>query len=97
MRFVEITEGVDQIWSRKGTTTVRKFRCTSGPRKGRIVAKISTCQAPKNIGSSFALKKTKRAKGQSIKIKTRRTKKYNPASRRLKRLNKPIRRSRKKI
>jgi hypothetical protein len=31
--------------SHKGTVT-RKFRCTSGPRKGRIVAKMSTCHAP---------------------------------------------------
>jgi hypothetical protein len=97
MRLAEIQEGVDQIWSRKGTKTVRKFRCTSGPRKGRIVAKISTCNAPKDIGAAYSMKKTKRAKGQSIKIKTRRTKKYNPASRRLKRLNRTPRRSRKKI
>ena len=31
--------------SHKGKVT-RKFRCTSGPRKGRIVAKMSTCHAP---------------------------------------------------
>jgi hypothetical protein len=27
-----------QIWGRRGTQTVRKYRCTSGMRKGRIVA-----------------------------------------------------------
>ena len=30
--------------SHKGKVT-RKFRCVSGPRKGRIVAKMSTCHA----------------------------------------------------
>ena len=34
--------------SHKGRIT-RKFRCTSGPRKGRIVAKMSTCHAPIDV------------------------------------------------
>jgi hypothetical protein len=95
MRFAEIVqEAVSQIWSRSGTKSVRKYRCTSGPRKGRIVAKASTCNAPKQLATSQRMKQTRRSQGQSIKIKTRRTKKFNPASqRRLKRLNKPKRRS----
>jgi hypothetical protein len=39
-----ITEGVSQILRRKkGGAPQKGFRCTSGPRKGRIVAKPSTC------------------------------------------------------
>ena len=40
-----ITEGVSQILRRKAGGGAPKvgFRCTSGPRKGRIVAKPSTC------------------------------------------------------
>jgi hypothetical protein len=39
-----ITEGVSQIFRRqKGGAPKKGFRCTSGPRKGRIVAKPSTC------------------------------------------------------
>ena len=39
-----ITEGVSQIFRRqKGKKPTKGFRCTSGPRKGRIVAKPSTC------------------------------------------------------
>ena len=39
-----ITEGVSQIFRRKkGGAPTKGFRCTSGPRKGRIVAKPSTC------------------------------------------------------
>ena len=39
-----IAEGVSQIFRRKkGGAPTKGFRCTSGPRKGRIVAKPSTC------------------------------------------------------
>ena len=39
-----IAEGVSQIFRRqKGGKPTKGFRCTSGPRKGRIVAKPSTC------------------------------------------------------
>lgn len=93
MRFAEIEESVSQIWSRSGNKSVRKYRCTTGPRKGRIVAKAATCNAPKNYKTSHKMKATRRAKGSQQKIATRRTKKYNPASaRRLKRLNAPKRR-----
>jgi len=92
MRIAEIEEAVSQIWSRSGNKSVRKYRCTHGPRKGRIVAKAATCNAPKSLKTSFKMKKTRRAKGAQQKIATRRTKKFNPASqRRLKRLNKPKR------
>ena len=33
-----IKEGVIQIWGRNKGKLVRKYRCTSGSRKGRIVA-----------------------------------------------------------
>ena len=39
-----IAEGVSQILRRqKGGAPKKGFRCSSGPRKGRIVAKPSTC------------------------------------------------------
>ena len=39
-----IAEGVSQILRRtKGKAPKQGFRCSSGPRKGRIVAKPSTC------------------------------------------------------
>ena len=39
-----IAEGVSQILRRtKGKAPKQGFRCASGPRKGRIVAKPSTC------------------------------------------------------
>lgn len=41
-----IEEGATSIYGRKGGKNVRRYRCNSGPRKGRIVAKMSTCHAP---------------------------------------------------
>jgi len=82
-----IAESVTQVWSRKGSKAVRKYRCTSGTRKGRIVANPSTCTKPINLKKSAGLKKNKAQKGSSIKIKSSRTKRANPVSKKLKRIN----------
>ena len=37
-----VVEAVRTIWSRSGGKQVRKYRCTSGIRKGRIVARAAT-------------------------------------------------------
>lgn len=85
---IVISEAVNAIWSRSGGKQVRKYRCTSGQRKGRIVAKAATCNAPINQKAKLTLSKTKRRKGSSLAIKTAKTKRSNPASKRLKRINK---------
>lgn len=85
----DVEEAVDTIWSRSGGKQVRKYRCTSGQRKGRIVAKAATCNAPLNQRAKVTLAKTKRKKGSMLGWKTKKTKRSNPASKRLKRINKP--------
>lgn len=87
MMLREITEGFTSTFAKQGNKSVRKYRCTSGSRKGRVVAKPSTCSAPKNVKASQTLKKTKAAKGSTIKVKTKRTKQTNPASVRTRRIN----------
>lgn len=96
MLLRELYEGAVSIMGRSGSKNVRKYRCTSGSRKGRIVAKPSTCTAPKNVKASRTLTKTKRAKSSAIKVKTSRTKRANPASKRLGNVNVGLRTSRKK-
>lgn len=98
-----ISEGYVQIAGRTGNKIVRKYRCTSGARRGRIVAKPGTCSAPRNVSSSFNLKKAKRRVGSQMKIKSARTKRSNKSSKSLSRLNvhagsrlKPKRRSSRK-
>tara|TARA_B100001094_G_C17512269_1_gene476176 strand:- start:42 stop:326 length:285 start_codon:yes stop_codon:yes gene_type:complete len=76
------------IWARKGQKLVRKFRCTVGQRSGRIVSKASQCSAPINMKARLTLRKTKARMGKKMARKAQRTKKFNPASKALKRLNK---------
>ena len=95
MRFVDfqdveqefLDEGYVQIAGRSGNKIVRKYRCTSGSRRGRIVSKPSTCTAPRNVRSSINLKKAKRTKGSLMKIRSARTKRARKSTKRLARLN----------
>ena len=88
MYLREITEAT-QIWSRSGGKQVRKFRCTSGVRKGRVMASPASCNRPISVHKSAQLKKTKTGKAQKIQMTGVRTRRSNPASLRLKTLNKP--------
>lgn len=86
---VIVTEGKSNAWGKSGNKLVRKYRCTFGPRKGRVMSSPSACNKPINLRKSTALKKTKGSKAGSIKAKTAITKRTNPVSRRLKVANKP--------
>ena len=61
MKIQEIvTESVVQVWSRnKGGQMVRKYRCLSGARKGRIVSNPSVCTQPKKNGFNDGNEKSK--------------------------------------
>lgn len=76
------------IWARSGDKIVRKYRCTTGQRKGRIVSSPQQCSAAINIKKRMVLKRTKAQKGHRMIKKSKRTKRTNPASKRLKTLNK---------
>ena len=91
MRVAELTEGImmeaKMVWRRSGNKIKRAVRCTSGRRKGRVVSKASQCSAPIDIKKRLTLKKSKAKFGKRMARKARRTKRMNPASRRLKTLN----------
>lgn len=97
MLIGEITEGAVSVLSKQGNKMVRKYRCTSGHKKGRIVAKPSTCTTATNVKKSVGLKKTRAKKGRLIGIKSRFAKRMNPTSQRISRMNtnrlKPTKRS----
>jgi hypothetical protein len=76
-----------QIWGRRGKKLVRKYRCTGGRRKGRIVANMAQCFAAPNMKARMSMKKTRARLGARITRKAMRTKRTNPASIALKRLN----------
>ena len=57
---------------------VKKYRCTFGRKKGRIVTNPSVCSAPLDIKKRFTLKKTRASMGPRIIRKALRTKRFNP-------------------
>jgi hypothetical protein len=76
-----------QIWGRKGTKLVRKYRCMSGQRKGRIVPTPTACFAAPDIKKRQKMKITRARLGAKMARKSKRTKRTNPASIRLRTLN----------
>ena len=80
-----ITEGVSQIFRRqKGKKPTQGFRCTSGPRKGRIVAKPSTCFQKTDPQRSAKIRKKRQQKARIAGKKLAQTKRSGAGSRRLK-------------
>lgn len=94
MLLREFTSPLDekQVWARSGKKVVRKYRCTAGHRKGRVVAKPAQCFAALDIKKRIVLKRNKARLGTRMARKAKRTKRINPASRRVQSLNKASRR-----
>ena len=90
----ELYEQIDekQIWARSGKKVVRKYRCTAGRRKGRIVKQMAQCFAAPDMKARLTMKRTRARIGARMMRKARRTKRTNPASRREQALNKAGRR-----
>jgi hypothetical protein len=76
-----------QTWARSGKKVVRKYRCSTGPRKNRIVSKMQQCFAAPNVKARIAMKKTRARLGKRMARKAKRTKRINPASRRVQQMN----------
>lgn len=76
-----------QVWARSGKKLVRKYRCAGGYRAGRVVSKPAQCFAALDVKKRAQLKKTKARFGSRLARKAKRTKRINPASKRLATLN----------
>ncbi len=77
-----------QVWAKSGQKVVRKYRCTTGSRKGRTVASPSQCFAAPDVKRKMTMKRTRARLGARMARKARKTKRVNPASRRVAALNK---------
>lgn len=82
----EIDEAM--AWAKSGNKVVRKFRCSSGPRKGRVVSNPAQCFAPPDIKKRIKLKQTKAKQGPKMAKKRKKTLRTNAASKRVRALNK---------
>ena len=93
MLLTEITEQREEIYeaklvyARKGRSIVRKYRCGSGRLKGKTVSTPGACFKPVNMKKRFTLARTKAKMGARMKRKAKMTRRMNPASKRLKTLN----------
>lgn len=90
MLISELLEAT-QVWSKSGGKSVRKYRCTSGIRKGRVMSSPSACNKPVNAKKSASFKKTKQKRAPQMKFKSGLAKRSNPASTRNVKLNKRTR------
>jgi len=93
MEAQEIFEGEfslseKQVWARSGKQVVRKYRCSGGKRHGRVVGSPSQCYAPVDVKKKLKLKQTKAKMGKRMTRKSMKTKRVNPASKRVAKLNK---------
>jgi hypothetical protein len=80
-----IPEGM--AWAKRGNKVVRKFRCAGGKRHGRVVSSPQQCFAAPDIKKRMKLKMTKARLGARMVRKAKKTKRVNPASRRVAALN----------
>ena len=89
MRIVEVEEVMEakMVWAKRGSKIVRKVRCTSGPRKGRMVSNAGQCSKPINLKKRMTLKKTRARMGKRMARRAARTKRRNPVSKRVAKLN----------
>lgn len=89
MKISEIFEA-KIAWAPKGKTLVKKWRCTSGRRKGRKVSSPAQCFAKLDMKKSIKFKQTRKAKHARMSRKAKRTKRMSSASRRARQMNKAI-------
>ncbi len=89
MILKELTEAM--TWAKRGNKVVRKFGCVSGRRKSRVVSSPAQCFAAPDFKKRIKLKMTKARLGARMARKAKKTKRVNPASKRVAALNKASR------
>jgi hypothetical protein len=89
MKVWEIVNEHRMVWKRTAAGTAKlSWRCETGPRQGRTVPKVSDCSAAPDVAQAQRMKKT-RAKTKIRQAKrTAKTKRVNPSSKLVQKLNK---------
>ena len=85
-----VVEAISTVFGRGKNTIKRKFRCTSGPRKGRVVSDPATCNKPIDVAKRIRAKATRAKKPGIAAFKRGRTMRSSPITKILKRVN-PLR------
>lgn len=84
---IETVTEARMVWRKMGNSIKRAVRCTGGIRKGRVVSSPSQCSAALDMKKRLTLKRTKSKMGKRMNLKARRTKRMNPTSKRVAKLN----------
>ena len=88
MRAAEFITEHEKVWRRSRSGRLKMvWRCTAGPRKGRVVANPAQCGVQLDIGKSAALKRTRARTKVRQARKAKRTKRINPMSKLARMLN----------
>ena len=85
---IVLNESAKMVWARSGKKIVRKYRCTSGRKKGRTVKTPTACGGKLDLVKRMKFKKTLMSKGFRMRRKAKMTKRRNPISKQVSRLNK---------
>jgi len=80
-------EAARNILGRTKSGIKRKFRCTAGPRKGRIVADPATCVKPIDVAKRVRARATRAKKPGIASFKRSRTMRSSPQSKIIKKAN----------
>lgn len=89
MKIYEIiSESAKTAWKKTGQNKVsRRYRCQSGPRKGRVMASPASCNAPLNHKKRANLVKNKAKSGKQRNFKRQKTMRQQPGSKRARNYN----------
>lgn len=85
------SENLDETsiaWRRGKGKPKQQFRCSSGPRAGRVVSDIRQCGEHPNPAKAAAMKVTRAKTKVKQARKAKRTKRVNPVSKMIQRMNK---------
>lgn len=94
MEFELIIEGTEElteakrVWAKRGKKLKRMIRCTSGKKKGRTVSNVGACSKAIDMKKRFQMKRIRKRFNAKIVRKSKRTKQFNPLSKRLNTMNK---------
>jgi hypothetical protein len=88
MRAHEFVTEHRMVFKRTKTGKPRlAWRCETGPRAGRTVGKVTDCSAAPDMAQAQKMKKTRARTKLRQARRTKRTKRINPQSRLVQRLN----------
>jgi hypothetical protein len=91
MKINEITEGINEhrmVWKSTKKGPKLAWRCTSGFRANRTVPDARDCGTPLDFAKAQRMKVTRRRTSKAQARKTKKTKRVNPISKLIRKLNK---------